>query len=1068
MSDTEQKIQQAIDFHRADNTAEGLALLDELIPTLEDARIALFVRGCLRVGNEDAQNAIVDWEAALDNDLQLAAALHQQHTALVDKALYDFHFETTVEANDANVHSALGRALRLFGRFDEAITSLVRSTELSRSMWRDGVTAVELQLKMGQVEQALALVTGLLESRQDNGELHYQVGRIYQMQNSMAFALRHLERAVQLEPEDWRPRLSLGEIYVLQARFDQAEPQLSKVLKLSPSARAHLSMAEAVRGAYRFDEALTHLRSAVDLEPRNLTALTELGSLALQFGDLELGQDCLRRALEIDPSRAELFGLLAKAAQQKGDVEEAISSYRKLLDLSPLEAQPNHALGILLAGRGEHGEASRYLEKALELMRGDVQVTLDLARTYLALGKSPEATALLRESFARNPHHLDTKTLLQELDPSAVPVDRTLSSNLTTAGEEHNPWLDSSEREPEQVIFEGHMKQARALLAEGQEAEALKSYRAALALRPKDRDCLVETGRLYARRGMLGLGADLLHQGYALNPHDFALLPELVQCLSRADEMERDETLAALVLGLPANLDRRGFIEALALLRGNEELERLRDTVVSGLCSRFPSDTDLRSHWEALRAAPPAGPEPEPSAPSVEPGSAEPDPFEAGLLGVGSGQAELAVAVEEPVAVEPESPVAEPVAVEPVSDPVAETVVVEEVAVEEPVVEPSPVVAEPEPEPSVAEPVVAEPEPEPSVAEPVVAESEPSVAEPVVAGPDVPVVEPVMAEPEPPAGEPAVAEPEPPAGEPAVAEPQVPVVEAAEPEPSPIEPVAVAEPEPVAAEPGPEPEIVAVEPVSVPVPEQVAEPASPPPWVEGELVDVQTGHWEIWRSQPRTQSESPAGVLRQAAWRLSDSGHYREAVLTLSRAMEWEPAVGAAWLEQLLGSWTAQLEGAGQLEAALQVCQSWSELFPDQPEAARRLKELTPMPPPPVEVDVPCEDLGQALEALRTHPANEGLINRTLALGEGRDEELLNVFRVLTRDHVEEPLHFRNFARAYLRQNKPILAVVQYQKFLVAKPTADGYRELAEAYTLLKRDKNAADALRKAEELASS
>ncbi|MBS2037101.1 tetratricopeptide repeat protein, partial [bacterium] len=675
MSDTEQKIQQAIELHRGDRTVEGLSLLDELIPTLEDARVAQFVRGCLRAGNEDVQNAIQDWEAALEGDLQLAAALHQQHTALVDKALYDFHFETTVEANDANVHSALGRALRLFGRFDEAILSLTRATELSRSMWRDGVAAAELQLKMGQVDQALALVSGLLESRDDNGELHYHVGRIYQMQNSLAFALRHLERSVQLEPNDWRPRLSLGEIYVLQARFDQAEPQLSKVLQLSPSARAHLGMAEAVRGQYRFDEALTHLRSAVELEPRNLSALTELGSLALQFGDLELGQDCLRRALEIDPSRAELFGLLAKAAQQKGDVEEAINAYRKLLDLSPLEAQPNHALGSLLAGRGENAEAARYLEKALELMRGDVQVTLDLARAYLAVGKSQEAANLLRESFARNPHHLDTKTLLQQLDPSAVPVDRTLSSNLTTSAEEHNPWLDSSEHEPEQVIFEGHMKQARALLAEGQEGDALKSFRAALALRPKDRDCLVETGRLYARRGMPGLGADLLHQGYSLNPHDYSLLPELIQCLSRADEMERDETMASLVLGLPATLDRRGFVEALAVLRGSQELEHLRDTVVQGLCSRFPSDTELRTHWESLKAAPPEGElaaaEPEP-VPSVEPEPvaepvAEPEP---------------AAAVEpEPVAVpEPVAAVApEPVAVpEPVAAVEPETVAVPE------------------------------------------------------------------------------------------------------------------------------------------------------------------------------------------------------------------------------------------------------------------------------------------------------------------------------------------------------------------------------------------------------
>jgi tetratricopeptide (TPR) repeat protein len=1069
MSDTEQKIQEAIELHRADKTVEGLAILDELVPALEDKRVAQFVRGCLRVGNEDAQGAISDWEQALDGDLQLASALHSEHTALVDKALYDFHFESTVEANDANVHSALGRAYRLFGRFDEAIASLIRSTELSRSTWRDGVTAAELQLKMGLVEPAQSLILGLLETRQDNGELHYQAGRIYQMQNSLAFALRHLERAVQLEPEDWRPRLSLGEIYVLQARFDQAEPQLTKAMQLQPSARAHLSMAECVKGAYRFDEALQHLRSAVELEPRNLTALTELGSLALQFGDLELGQDCLRRALEIDPSRAELYGLLAKAAQQKGDVEEAISSYRKLLELSPAEAQANQILGGLLAARGENGEAARYLERALELMREDVQVTLDLARVYLTIGKSPEATKLLRDSFGRNPHHLDTKTLLQQLDPSAVPVDRTLTVQSGPM-EEHNPWLDSSEREPEVVIFEGHMKQGRVLLAEGQEADALKSFRAALSLRPKDRDCLVETGRLYARRGMLGLGADLLQQGYALNPADFSLLPELMDCLLRADEMERDETLAALVLGLPANLNRAGFVEALAALRGGEAMNQLTDIVVQGLLSRFPSDVELRAHWEGLKAVPvepvvESGPdgfeEPAQSEPAevVEPG---PDGFE---------QPESAV--EPVVQAEPQLPVEPEPVVEAAAEPASEPEPVVEVA-QEPVVEPEPVDGaapepdvEPQPVVELAQESVVEPEPVVEVVQEPAPEPEPVVevaSEPVVeSGPLVEAASEPIVEPEPvveAAPEPVVEV----VHEPAV-EPE-PVVEAA-PEPV-VESQPVVE---VAQEPKLEPEPVApvpiVEATPEPVVEAAPEPVVPPPWVEGELVEVRAEHHELWRNLPRAEGVgSPAELLREFAWKLNQQGHHREAVLTLARSLEWEPTVGAAWLEQLLGQWCDGLEQAEASDSALQVAQSWAELFPDQPEAARRVKQLTPIPPPPVEEEIPVEDLAQALEALRQHPANEKLIRRTLELGEGRDEELLNVFRVLIRDHSDEPLHFRNFARCYLKQNKPILAVVQFQKYLVARPTAAGYRELAEAYTLLKRDKNAAEALRKAEELS--
>ena len=81
---TEELIQQALDHHKADQTAEGLEILDRILQADENHRIALFARGCLRVGHEDAQNAILDWEKGLEGDLKLASALQEQYPALVE------------------------------------------------------------------------------------------------------------------------------------------------------------------------------------------------------------------------------------------------------------------------------------------------------------------------------------------------------------------------------------------------------------------------------------------------------------------------------------------------------------------------------------------------------------------------------------------------------------------------------------------------------------------------------------------------------------------------------------------------------------------------------------------------------------------------------------------------------------------------------------------------------------------------------------------------------------------------------------------------------------------------
>ncbi|MBT9589129.1 hypothetical protein IV102_37725, partial [bacterium] len=250
-------------------------------------------------------------------------------------------------------------------------------------------------------------------------------------------------------------------------------------------------------------------------------------------------------------------------------------------------------------------------------------------------------------------------------------------------------------------------------------------------------------------------------------------------------------------------------------------------------------------------------------------------------------------------------------------------------------------------------------------------------------------------------------------------------------------------------------------------PAAVAEPA--PPWTEGPAVRPEAVHLQCWIAQPDPSgSVIPAAPYRELAKTMHSQGHLREAVYAMGQALQLEPEIGAAWHAQLLADWVDFLDAHQQRGAALRVCQTWSELHPHDSQALPRLHELTPAPEPEVEEDVPCENLGQALEALRTHPGNEPLIKKTLELGQGNEAELMNLFRTLTRDHLDEPLHFRNFARVYLMLNKPILAVVQYQKFLVVRPTADGYRELAHAYTLLNREKNASEALKKAEELATA
>ena len=106
-----------------------------------------------------------------------------------------------------------------------------------------------------------------------------------------------------------------------------------------------------------------------------------------------------------------------------------------------------------------------------------------------------------------------------------------------------------------------------------------------------------------------------------------------------------------------------------------------------------------------------------------------------------------------------------------------------------------------------------------------------------------------------------------------------------------------------------------------------------------------------------------------------------------------------------------------------------------------------------------CQDI------LRRDPDHAEVMEWAWELSQGQEGEFLNVYRDLTKSDADEPRHVRNFARTYLRLGRPLLAVVQYQKYLHARPSSEGYHELADVYRKLNRERNADEAVQKADEL---
>jgi tetratricopeptide (TPR) repeat protein len=127
------------------------------------------------------------------------------------------------------------------------------------------------------------------------------------------------------------------------------------------------------------DEALTHLKEAVELKPDHAEARAKLGSVLDECGRFDEAVAQCRKAVRIKPRSAEVRIYLAEALRRRGQWDEAIAECRKVLETSPGNTNAHMSLASAFLGRGRFDEAVAHLRKALEINPSDPKLHNNLA-----------------------------------------------------------------------------------------------------------------------------------------------------------------------------------------------------------------------------------------------------------------------------------------------------------------------------------------------------------------------------------------------------------------------------------------------------------------------------------------------------------------------------------------------------------------------------------------------------------------------------------------------------------------------------------------------------------------
>jgi tetratricopeptide (TPR) repeat protein len=168
----------------------------------------------------------------------------------------------------------------------------------------------------------------------ETSKLWAQYGDALDGDNRTTEALDAYKRAVELEPDSTITRYGLGYLYWKLYRYDEAERELSEVLRRDQNdARAAFTLGDLYLTKHDANRALPLLKLAASAYPNEFDTRFALGRAFVQTGDVPAGVEELRAAVRLDETIADGHYQLGRALMQAGQTEEAKRQLNRAAEL---------------------------------------------------------------------------------------------------------------------------------------------------------------------------------------------------------------------------------------------------------------------------------------------------------------------------------------------------------------------------------------------------------------------------------------------------------------------------------------------------------------------------------------------------------------------------------------------------------------------------------------------------------------------------------------------------------------------------------------------------------------
>ncbi len=262
----------------------------------------------------------------------------------------------------------------------------------------------ERLLRDRQAADALPFVTqalGLLEGLEDDEAEKWRAkclnnrGALFLQLQQPDNALRDLNRAIELAPNDAQAYANRGTVYSNLQQYDKALQDLKKAIDLAPDdERFYVSRGVVYAKMEEYDNALRDLNKAIELRPDYTGAYMNRSAVYSKLGQHENALSDSNKAIELasnDREKARAYANRGNVYRESGRYDEALRDYKKAIELDPGEPDHYHNRAWALAQKAYSTQLApaeiettfRKRERAYRKRLGAVEKTIQERRDSL-------------------------------------------------------------------------------------------------------------------------------------------------------------------------------------------------------------------------------------------------------------------------------------------------------------------------------------------------------------------------------------------------------------------------------------------------------------------------------------------------------------------------------------------------------------------------------------------------------------------------------------------------------------------------------------------------------------